>query len=232
MLTEPLFKCNSSDGHLFSLISCEVLVMAKLSKEEAIRIVIECARKYERNLVDKSMLFILMDKNRNISWVEVSFYRQNFLHLTGLKIDKSNMSAEQFYQNCIDRRLSKDSFRISEDGTTQLKLRVLPFLMEKDLHANSFGQFAGTGIQLYTEKLAGGVKGCLGFIKDASSGVWVPNTLLNEDIRKISKNPLRIIATYRKAQSEKQYKEIVHKAKKIEWDKLIYPESLKLHILC
>lgn len=201
--------------------------MAKLSKEYVIKIVIECARMYEKNLMDRTLLFILMDKHKNISSAEVSFCRNNFLHLTGLKIDKRKMSADQFFSLCVDGRLSARDFQFSEEGTTVLKLQVLPLLLAKNLNANSFGDFGGNGIRLYTEKLAGGIKGCIGFVKAEETSEWVPNTLLNEDIRKLSKNRKQVIATYRKYRTEDKYTEIVYRAKKIEWERVNYPEELK-----
>ena len=201
--------------------------MAKLSKEYVIKIVIECARMYEKNLMDRTLLFILMDKHKNISSAEVSFCRNNFLHLTGLKIDKRKMSADQFFSLCVDGRLSARDFQFSEEGTTVLKLQVLPLLLAKNLNANSFGDFGGNGIRLYTEKLAGGIKGCIGFVKAEETSEWVPNTLLNEDIRKLSKNRKQVIATYRKYRTEDGYTEIVYRAKKIEWERVNYPEELK-----
>lgn len=62
--------------------------MARLSKEDIIKVVVESARLYKKNLQDKTFLFVLMDKRKNISFEEVSFYKNNFLHLTGLKINK------------------------------------------------------------------------------------------------------------------------------------------------
>ena len=120
-----------------------------------------------------------------------------------------------------------DDFWFSGDGTTTLKLQVLPFVLAKNLNANSFGNFGGNSIRLYTEKLAGGVKGCIGVVKDALPEHGVPNPLLNEDIRKISKNQMRIIDIYRKNISEEESREIVYKAKKIEWYKIVYPAFLE-----
>ena len=64
-----------------------------------------------------------------------------------------------------------------------------------------------------------------------SARPWVPNPLLNEDIRKISKNQMRIIAIYRKNISEEESREIVYKAKKIEWYKIVYPAFLEQGIV-
>lgn len=199
--------------------------MARLSKEDIIKVVVESARLYKKNLQDKTLLFVLMDKRKNISFEEVSFRKNNFLHLTGLKINKKDLSAEQFFNFCIDGRLSGKDFSVPEGGTTVLKLQILPYLLTKNLNANSFGDFGGNGFRLYTEKLAGGVKGCIGFVKAEETLEWVPNTLLNEDIRKISKNGKRVIATYRKQREEEKYTEMVYCAKKIDWEQLCFPES-------
>ncbi len=48
------------------------------------------------------------------------------------------------------------------------------------------GDFNGCNPKLYTEKLAGGVKACLGFIKTYRAE-YVPNTVLNTDIRTVTK---------------------------------------------
>mgnify|MGYP000166932892 CR=1 FL=1 len=82
--------------------------------------------------MDRTLLFVLMDKHKNISSAEVSFCRNNFLHLTGLKIHKIKMSADQFFSLCVDGRLSARDFSFSEEGTTVLKLQVLPFFVGKE----------------------------------------------------------------------------------------------------
>lgn len=80
----------------------------------------------------------------------------------------------------------------------------------------------GYNPKLYTEKLAGGVKACLGFVKTPSSE-YVPNTVLNIDIRTATRLPLQVIATYRRKRSDSVYSELVYKAKKIDWDNITFP---------
>lgn len=60
--------------------------MTKYNKQQAISIIIDCAAKYEENLNGYQLLFILKDKHKHISSLEVSFYPYNFLHLTGIKL--------------------------------------------------------------------------------------------------------------------------------------------------
>lgn len=66
--------------------------MAKYTKQQAISIITDCAVKYKENLDGYQLLFILKDKHKHISSLEVSFNPYNFLHLTGIKLaDKTTV---------------------------------------------------------------------------------------------------------------------------------------------
>ncbi len=67
----------------------------------------------------------------------------------------------------------------------------------------------------------------MGFVKTRKKGRLVPNTLLEEDIRKLTKDALRIIVTYSKPMDKEAYSEIVYVAKKIEWEKIQFPDVYK-----
>ncbi len=79
--------------------------------------------------------------------------------------------------------------------------------------------------KLYTEKLVGGTKACVGFVTDSLSGAYVPNTVLNEDVRDNVGGCLQIIAAYRKRLDEPRYGELTYrtKNKRVDWDKVVYP---------
>lgn len=142
------------------------------TKQQAISIVTSCAKKYQDNLVDKSLLFLCINKHKNLSCIEFTFDASNFLHLTGLKLrptadkdgTKRKPSALEFYNKCLDNKLSVKDFDFAADGTTELKLDVLPLVINKWLSADTIGDFNSPTPQLYTEKLAGGVKACIGFV--------------------------------------------------------------------
>ena len=170
--------------------------MAKYTKQQAISIITDCAVKYKENLDGYQLLFILKDKHKHISSLEVS----------------------------LNHKLSPDDFSFAPDGTTQLKLEILPQLMVKNISAKMVGDFNGCNPKLYTEKLAGGVKACLGFVKTPYSE-YVPNTVLNIDIRTATRLPLQVIATYRRKRSDSVYNELVYKAKKIDWDNITFPKD-------
>ncbi len=80
----------------------------------------------------------------------------NFLHLTGLKVKKhkynadgientndsdDTISAKEFYEKCLAHRLSASDFEFARDGTTPLKLDVLPRLISKNLSATMIGDY-------------------------------------------------------------------------------------------
>lgn len=47
----------------------------------------------------------------------------NFLHMTGVKIQ---LSTQQFYEACLDSKLSENDFEIDNKGKVQQKLMALP----------------------------------------------------------------------------------------------------------
>lgn len=127
----------------------------------------ETAKCYEKNLRNKNLLFLYEDKHHNINSYEVVFEGSNFLHLTGLLVDKSTLPAQVFYQRCLAKRLSISDFEIAPDGTTELKLDVLPQLVSNNLSARMIGDFFSNRVRLYTERIAGSVHACMGFVADA-----------------------------------------------------------------
>ena len=87
------------------------------------------------------------------------------------------------------------------------------------------GNYNNSHPLLYTEKLVGGVKWALGFRDVTGTGDYVPDTLLEGDIRDNIKDSYRIIATYIKCADEDAFNQIIYRAKKIEYDKLKYPDD-------
>ncbi len=202
------------------------LIMKSFTKEEAVGIVVSGAEKYKDELLDRSLLFICADKHMRVTAVEAAFYDKNFLHLTGLKVHKNPpIPAADFFRRCIAHRLSPSDFDFSDDGTTHLKLEILPKVLNKSLSAHMLGDCGSVRPKLYTEKLVGGEKACVGLVTDALTGSYVPNTVLKEDIRDNVAECLRVIAVYRKELYEEKYAELTFRAKKTDWDRVIYPEA-------
>ncbi len=72
-----------------------------IKKEDALRIVLRSAELYESNLKNKNLLFLFENKYHSVNYYEVVFESNNFLHLTGLIVDKDILSAPAFYQRCL-----------------------------------------------------------------------------------------------------------------------------------
>lgn len=62
-------------------------------------------------------------------------------------------------------------------------------------------------------------------MRNGGVGRYVPNTVLQEDIRKRVNRPDRITLTYRKRRREARYSEIVYSAKKIDWSRINLPKD-------
>lgn len=208
--------------------------MKKYTKEEAIAIVVNCAERYRAELDGKNLLFICHNKHKNVFPIEFSFYGNNYMHLTGLKPKRDiedeaerSLYANDFYQKCLDHKLSPSDFDFSDDGTTHMKLDVLPGIICKNLHASIIGDFNSSKPRLYTEKVVGGIHACMGFVFDPKITEYVPNTVIQEDIRDLTSNEVRVIAVYRKDTNAGQYNEITYKAKKVDWSTVKYPDNLQ-----
>lgn len=193
--------------------------MGQLSKQEAIRIVVSCAEAYKTELLNCDLLIVSKANNNRLNFLRVTFRKGNFLHLTGLKTE---VRAARFFDMCIAHKLSPKVFEFASDGTTQLKLEVLPQLMRKDLSAKMIGDIDSRTPKLYTEKLVGNIRACIGLVNDSCT--YVPNTVLNHDMRDITSNRAQIVAVFRKSIEESQYFEVTYKTQ-LDFSKCFFPEK-------
>ena len=199
-----------------------------MDKKEALKILFLCADQYQNNLVNKNLLLMCANSSMNkVVAVEMQFETKNFLHLTGVKFKTGKrLPPDTFYTWCLTRRLSLNDFELAEDGTTEQKLSILlPIVSSASLSANMIGDYNARRPALFTEKLVGGVRACVGFVYDKARKCYVPNTVLNIDMRDNITNRLRIIAAFRKSRKVEQYAEVVYKAKKIDWLKIKFPKE-------
>ena len=77
----------------------------------------------------------------------------------------------------------QEDFSFSKDGSTAQKLDVLENMMGIKRNVTMIGDFTDRGPKLFTEKAAGNICGCIGFVKDRNTGLNVPNTLMFFDER-------------------------------------------------
>ena len=213
-------------------------IIGVMDKKRVISIITKAAKSYHENIEDQKVLFVYgvpsevkkqIEKNADVisclEFYEVVFHRSNFLHLTGLKLNKKKVSsAINFYSKCLDGRLSEDDFVLSKDGSTVQKLEVLADMMNIKKSASMIGDFTDAGPKLYSEKIAGNIYACMGFVCDKYSNLNVPNTLLKKDIRAVSSKPQKkIYAVFSKGYSEEKYTTIEKCDKSIEIGKIQLP---------
>ena len=195
-----------------------------MDKTEALKIILNNAKVYRAHLENKNVLFIFGSKDKT-EYIETLFLPRNYLHLTGIELT-NNISKHEFYKRCIKNKVNLSDFKLKSDGTTKLKLSVLPQIMQISHVAKMMGDYNNTGAMLYTEKITGTSTACLGFI--LNNGFYIPNTVLKDDIRDITNRPQsRILAIYSKDKSEEKYSKRTYLAKNVN-DTLFPKEILDL----
>ncbi len=202
----------------------------------------ESAGLYHLNLEDQKILFLYgaaseVRKQLNsegnrlmaIKSYEVAFHRYNFLHLTGVKANNTRVdSAIHFYEKCLANRLTENDFDFAKDGSTVQKLDVLENMMGMKRNAMMIGDFTGRGPKLFTEKAAGNICGCIGFVKDRNTGLNVPNTLLKKDIRDVVANPVqKIYAVFSKMYMDEKYSVAEKMDKSFRGTKILFSEEIE-----
>lgn len=55
-----------------------------MDKDDALKIIVNCAKLYKENLENKSILFISRVSKDKINIIECNFIKSNFMHLTGI----------------------------------------------------------------------------------------------------------------------------------------------------
>ena len=201
------------------------------TKKEAIRIIIATAREYERKLVGKNFLFLYRNRGNNqLEYFETVFLPRNFQHLSGLEFldEQGNVrnNSVYFYRSCLSNTITEQQIRFKSDGTTPLKLAVLPQVVRFLEFSKMTVLYNGRRPKLALERLVGTTNYSVGFVQDGQ--YYVPSSCLQEDIRNLGDKPSQILAVLSKRAdaSEKQYKEVCYVAKGISLSNLKLPEEL------
>ena len=133
---------------------------------------------------------------------------------------------ENFYNGCLNRKIAEND--ISIPNKANIKLSVLPYILNNHLSASMIGNFNTLTPKLETDVLAGGTRACMGFREaKEQDGKFIPNTLLNDDIRHYISPKLQVIAVFRKEKDAEKYNELTYKSNKVEWNKIKIPKEYK-----
>ena len=183
--------------------------MRSMTKKDALATINKCAKEYKQNLSNKSILFIAATNN-DFVYFETTFLPQNFKHLTGVR---SKFSGADFFDLAIRNRISPEDVTLAVDGSTDLKLSVLPQLMNIHITARMVGDYDQSKSLLITDKVAGTVTAAMGFIQ--TNGMYLPNTALKKDLREITIQATRrkIEAMFIKPRESELYRELTYMAK-------------------
>lgn len=213
-----------------------------MDKRRAIQIMTKAAQIYKDNLEDQKVLFLygtpsdvkeqLQTEGKILSSIqgyEVAFHRYNFLHLTGVRLNKNGTaSAIHFYQKCLDKRLTEDDFSFAKDGSTGQKLDILERMMLIKKNVTMIGDFTDRESKLFTEKAAGNVCGCIGFVQDRNTNLNVPNTLLKKDIRDVTAQPTyKVFAVISKHYTDDKYSQLAKLDKSIDLRECHFSEEIE-----
>lgn len=177
----------------------------KINKKKIILYVLECAKLYKKNLQNKNIMFVYRSRE-DISYIETRFTASNFLHLTGLELVNKRITPGNFLNQLLAHRVSEKDIKERKDGTTILKLQVLNRLMQINQHAKMIGDYGDSRVHLYSQKIIGDIYSCMGFIQ--KNNYFICNTVLKEDIRKVTFNQKRIICILSKNIPDLTYKDI------------------------
>ena len=195
-----------------------------MNKKEALKIIIDSAKKYQENLENKKVIFIYKEKGK-IKYIEAIFLPRNFLHLTGIQIKNSNIkSSIDFYHLCLKNRISILDFDFKENGTTIMKLQILSQIIQIQKLARSIGEYNYFKPILVTDKLAGTNQACIGFIQ--KDNYYIPNTVLKENCKSMVVEQYKILCIAGKKMQEEKYSEITYYAKDIDINKILASKEL------
>lgn len=213
-----------------------------MDKRRAIQIMTKAAEIYRDNLEDQKVLFLyalpsdvkkqLKTEGKILSAIrsyEVAFHRYNFLHLTGVKLNKSETASSiHFYQKCLDKRLTEYDFTFAKDGSTGQKLDILESMMRIKKNVTMIGEFSDRGPKLFAEKAAGNVCGCIGFVQDKNTKLNVPNTLLKKDIRDVTTRPTyKVFAVISKNYTDDKYSQLAKLDRSIDLSECRFTEEIE-----
>lgn len=164
--------------------------------QKHLEIVKACQKIYEKDLLDKQLLVIYIDRiTKKQKYVFINFGKENFLHLTGIVFKNENSSgAKHFYDLLLNGRLDINDCFYKLDGTTELKMDILPHIMNITNTAKMIGTYNNNKLNLVADKIIGSIFSCVALVKDKN--IYYPCSALKEDVRSQVEQNNQIRAIY------------------------------------
>ena len=189
-------------------------------KKSDLNIIKQAALLYDKNLLNKNILFIYL-KNNKIEYYEVTFLKEHFKNLTGVK---TNLNAYEFYYRAKNNRMRIKDFEY-KDNTSALKIDNLIKAMNLCSFSKMIGEFKHNKVYVSVKKVTGNNNLIVGF--DEGENINYPKTLLKGDTRDYTQKVYRIIGILSKNLLDKKYNKLDYIAKKINVKRFISNNELK-----
>lgn len=151
----------------------------------------KAAELYKEFFCNKKML-VIYNNLSNPLFLEITATSNNFLHLTGIKVNKEHLLKditdknanykEIFYEKCLNNRLSLEDFDFDTRGETEQKLDVILSTLNPAHSSKMIGDYNGQRLYFKSDTLMGDTKSFLGLFRE-DGGYYVPNSVMNGDIR-------------------------------------------------
>ena len=189
-------------------------------KKNDLNIIKQAALLYDKYLLNKKILFVYL-KNNKIEYYEVTFLKEHFKYLTGVK---TNLNAYEFYYRAKNNRMRMKDFEY-KDNTSVLKIDNLIKAMNLCSFSKMIGEFKHNKVYVSVKKVTGNNNLIVGF--DEGENINYPKTLLKGDIRDYTQKVYRIIGILSKNLLDKKYNKLDYIAKKINVKRFISNNELK-----
>ena len=162
-----------------------------------------------KTLLDKTFLIVYEN-----CWVEVTFFKQNFKHLTG--VSSTIKSAEEFYNKSVDKTITSQQISFTAKHPYRTCKKKLSYLQSID---NLFYNDVFVVENLHTQSLfikigVSELNYTVGFIENTDENgikindILVPATLrINDDGFTLSEKQYEADLIFVRANSDKTYKE-------------------------
>ena len=127
---------------------------------------------------------------------------------------KTKLSAQQFYNACVNGKLSERDFEIDNKGKVQQKIAVLPYLPNL-LYGNCMiGDFINSGIMIRADYFVGDTRAAISVGFKVGKAADIPVTLYREDVRKLSDPTCKVLEIWCKHYDEAVYNICTYSSKK------------------
>ena len=201
----------------------------KINKNDVLKIVIDAAKLYKKNLCYHDILFVY--KNRDeYNYMEATFKPENFLHITGLDYLSQSQSAKEFFSKCYKHRLRISEFEIKNSSYYYYKFDIMVSLMNIYKNAKMIGVYDYNRLNLKVDKLTGGIYGFMGF-RLINNNKYCPVTIIKDDIRQNINHYDTIVAILKKHYKDFYYTNVTYCKKNISIDEVARSINLKSDII-